>query len=257
MLSRIEVPSSVRQGERLAATAYWSTVATPSDDYVVEWQLEGADETIASTEPLAPGSSPTAWPPDVWIAGRTALSIPPTTTPGDYTLSLTLKDPADGTPVATYTHPTPLEIREQDRVWEIPDMDQIVEVRFGDMIQLAGYDLTEGREKLQLTLYWEALRTPDRHYMFFVHLADPQTGEPASQVDTMPRGFTYPTGQWAPGEVVSDAVEIWTKDVAPGRYVLAVGWYDPDTKVRLPAVDAEGRRLSDDRLVLPISITVP
>jgi hypothetical protein len=257
ILSKLEMPSSVRQGERWAATTYWSTVEEPSQDYVVEWRLEGTEETIASVEPMAPGSAPTGWPVDAWVAGRTALSIPPTMTPGHYTVSLTLRESTVGTPVGTYTHPVPLEIREQNRVWEVPEMDHTVGVRFGDMIELAGYDLTEGKGKLQLTLYWQALRTPDRHYMFFVHLADPQTGEPASQVDAMPRGFTYPTGQWAPGEVVSDVVEISTEGIASGHYVLAVGWYDPDTKVRLPAVDADGRRLSGDRLVLPSSITVP
>ena len=136
-------------------------------------------------------------------------------------------------------------------------MDHKVGAEFGEMIELAGYDLSQERESLHLTLYWRALTLPDRHYMFFVHLADPESGEPASQVDTMPKGFNYPTGQWAPGEVVTDEIEISTQDVGAGRYDLAVGWYDPHTKERLDVVDGEGRPLADGRLVLPSRVVLP
>ncbi len=257
VLNRVEIPPSVWQGEKLEATAHWSTVKKPSQDYMVEWQLEGSERSISSTQPMAPGSSPKKWPADAWVAGRASLTIPPTSPPGDYTLSLTLREPKGGASIGSYTHPASVRIRERERVWKLPEMDRNVEARFGDMIELAGYDLTQGRESLHLTLYWQALKTPDRHYMFFVHLADPETGEPASQVDTMPRGFSYPTGQWTAGEVVSDEVDLPTKDVAPGSYDLAVGWYDPDTKQRLQAVDSEGAPLSDNRLLLPSNITLP
>jgi hypothetical protein len=125
------------------------------------------------------------------------------------------------------------------------------------MIELAGYDLVQDAESLQLTIYWRALSTPDQHYMYFVHLADPDTGEPMVQVDTMPWGFTYPTGMWVPGEVVSDEVSLRVGDAASGQYDLAVGWYDADTGLRLRAVDDQGRPLLDDRLLLPSDVTVP
>jgi hypothetical protein len=125
------------------------------------------------------------------------------------------------------------------------------------MIELAGYDLKQDRETVNLTLHWQALTTPDQHYMFFVHLADPESGRPVRQVDEMPKGFTYPTGLWAPGEVVSDEVELPVGDAPAGRYDLVVGWYDPDTKLRLDAVDSEGRPLPDDRLLLPDGVCLP
>jgi hypothetical protein len=125
------------------------------------------------------------------------------------------------------------------------------------MIELAGYDLKQDRETIILTLHWQALTTPDQHYMFFVHLADPESGRPVRQVDEMPQGFTYPTGLWAHGEVVSDEVALPLDDAPEGRYDLVVGWYDPDTRLRLDAVDNEGRPLPDDRLLLPDSILLP
>jgi hypothetical protein len=256
-LSGLHMPQSIWQGDRVEVTAFWVAVGKPSRDYVAEWRLETPGGIITDTHPLAPGSSPVNWPIDAWIAGRVGLAIPPTTPAGDYTVSLTLRDPMRGAALGSYTHPTPIKIQERSRMWELPPMDQRVGARFGGMIELAGYDLRQVKERIHLTLYWQALTTPDQHYMFFVHLADPESGRPVRQVDDMPKGFTYPTGLWTPGEVVSDEVWISVKDVPAGRYDLAIGWYDPDTKLRLQASDSEGRPLSDDRLLLQDSVDLP
>ena len=256
-LSRLEMPRSAWQGDEIQAVAYWVTIRDPSKDYRVEWRLETPETSITSTQPLAPGSSPLDWPADAWIAGRTSLQVPTTASAGAYTVSLTLRDPANGAALGSYTHPAPIEIRDRKRVWTLPPMDQQVGARFGSMIELAGYDLEQDRESIDLTLHWRALTTPDQHYMFFVHLADPESGRPVRQVDEMPRGFTYPTGLWAPGEVISDEVEVTVEDAPAGHYDLVVGWYDPDTKLRLDAVDSEGRPLPDDRLLLPNGVRLP
>jgi hypothetical protein len=168
-----------------------------------------------------------------------------------------MRDP-DGVSLGSYTHPQPVYVEGRERVWELPEMQREVGAHFGGTIELAGYDLAREGDTLKLTLHWRALAAPERHYMFFVHVADPATGVPATQADAMPRGFTYPTGMWAAGEVVSDEVELSLAGVPPGQYDLAIGWYDPDDpSQRLPATDATGNPLPDNRLVLPDSITVP
>jgi hypothetical protein len=136
-------------------------------------------------------------------------------------------------------------------------MEQTVGAQFGGMVELVGYSLVQSGQTLRLDLQWKALATPDQHYMFFVHLADPGTGRPVVQVDTMPRAFTYPTGMWVPGEVVSEEVSLTIRDVAGGTYDLAVGWYDPDTALRLPAVDNQGRPIPDNRVLLPDRVALP
>jgi len=264
-LSQIDVPRRVQQGGDLNVTAYWLAVGKPSMDYVAEWRLENlsdADSSIrphlaAHSQPLAPGSSPTAWPAGAWIAGKVTLPISPTVPPGDYNLSLTLREPGGEEVLGTYEHPQPVRVRERERVWELPPMQQEVNARFGDVIALAGYDLEREGEKLRLRLHWRALAVPDRHYMLFVHLADPTTGQPVAQVDTMPRAFTYPTGVWAPDEVISDEVVLSLEDVPDGEYDLAVGWYNPETRTRLPASDEEDNSLPDDRLILPDAVVLP
>ena len=256
-LSRLEVPGRVKQGESIHLTAYWLVTAQPAADYVAEWRLASVERAITTTLPLAPGSPPTTWPAHGWIAGRAALPIPSSAPPGDYTLSLTLHAP-DGASLGSYTHPQSVHVEGRERVWELPEMQQEVGARFGGAIELAGYNLAREGDILKLTLHWRALATPGRHYMSFVHVADPATGAPATQMDAMPRGFTYPTGMWAAGEVISDEVELSLAGVPPGQYDLAIGWYDPDDpSQRLPATDATGNPLPDNRLVLPDSITVP
>jgi hypothetical protein len=261
-LSSTDVPEGVHQGETLDLTAYWLAVEQPSANYIAEWRLESTQQAVAATLPLAHGSPPTTWPAGAWIAGRATLSIPPTTPPGDYTLSLTVREPVGGASQGSYTHPQPVRVEGHERTWGLPEMQQEVGARFGDrpggMIELAGYDLAQDGDILRLTLHWRALAVPDQHYMFFIHVADPATGKPAAQVDTMPRGFTYPTGMWATGEIISDEVELSLEEVPEGEYSLIVGWYTPDDpSQRLQATDAAGNPLPDDRLILPDSITIP
>jgi hypothetical protein len=253
-LSDLEVPQSVQQGETLRWTAYWLAMEQPQPA-TAEWRLEGPS-VLSTTLPLASGSPPPSWPTGSWIAGRAHLDIPPTAPPGNYTLQLTVRD-NNGLPLGTYTHEQPLTIGEQERVWVLPSMQQDVRASFGDMIELAGYDLAQEDDQLQLTLHWRALSVPDRHYTLFVHVADPVTAQPVAQTDTMPRGFTYPTGMWAPEEVISDQVSVSMAGIPPGTYDLVVGWYDPDTWVRLEARDAAGNALPDGRLILPDRVTIP
>ena len=253
-LSRMEVPDRVQQGETLRWTAWWLVQGEPRATQA-EWRLEGPT-VLSVTLPLAPGSDPADWPVGAWIAGRAALPIPPAAPPGSYTLTLTLLD-ADGRSLGIYTHPRAVEVEGRERVWELPPMEREVGATFGGMIELAGYDLEREGTTLRLTLHWRALTTPDRDYKFFVHVADPATARPVAQMDGMPRGYTYPTGRWVAGEVVSDQVEVSLEDVPPGTYDLAVGWYDPETEERLEARDAVGNLLPDGRVVLPDRVEIP
>ncbi len=257
VLSRVEAPKRVHQGEALSLTAYWLAVEQPSADYVAEWRLETPEHTITATLPLAPGSPPTAWPAHGWVAGHAALPIPSTALPGDYTLSLTVRDPDSSEPLGGYALPQPVRVEGRERVWDLPEMQREVGAHFGGMIELAGYDLAREEETVKLTLHWRALAVPDRNYTFFVHLADPATGRPVTQVDAMPRGFTYPTRLWVASEVISDEIVLSLEAVPEGQYELAIGWYDPDDPTqRLPASDSEGNPLPDNRLILPDGITV-
>ena len=53
-----------------------------------------------------------------------------------------------------------------------------------------------------------------------------------------------------PHEIVVD------RDAPRGSYVVEIGFYDPVTGDRMPALDEEGRPLEHDRVLLPKSIEV-
>ena len=54
------------------------------------------------------------------------------------------------------------------------------------------------------------------------------------QADAMPRGGTYPTTRWRPGEVVVDPYEIVLPEgLADGEYEIEVGLYVGETGQRL------------------------
>jgi hypothetical protein len=73
----------------------------------------------------------------------------------------------------------------------------------------------------------------------------------------MPRGYTYPTSQWIGGEVITEIITLDLRNVPSGAYRIAIGWYDPTTVIRLPAIDAAGATLPDGRVILPETIDIP
>ncbi len=255
-LSRLEVPDSVQQGEHVALTAYWLALDNLSADYSAEWRLKSTAAEYSYDLPLAAGSPPSSWPAGAYVAGRACLPIGSMAPSGEYELSVTVFDPEGGA-LEAYVHPVPVSVIQRERQWALPEMDRGMGTRFGDLIELAGYDLTYDGGSVELSLHWRALGSPEQDYTFFVHLADPATGIPLEQIDSLPGGGAYPTGLWVSGEVVSDQVTLSVEGVPRGSYDLAVGWYSAGDMVRLRATDSSGEWLADDRLILPDQVAVP
>ena len=115
----------------------------------------------------------------------------------------------------------------------------------GPLIQLLGYGIDQQADKIDLTLYWQALAAPSIDYSHFVHLLDPATGLPIAQHDAQPQNDTYPTSQWVPDEVVADRLSLLLPDLPPGSYPLSVGLYlnDSDTSPRLQRADGGGNSI--------------
>jgi hypothetical protein len=72
----------------------------------------------------------------------------------------------------------------------------------------------------------------------------------------MPHAYHYPTSLWVAGEVVAEQVSLDVQEVPPGRYRIALGWYDPETLIRLPALSADGVPLPGDRFILDEVISI-
>ena len=118
--------------------------------------------------------------------------------------------------------------------------------------------LPKSVDRLELTLYWEALANGTEDFFHFVHLVDPATGEIFAQHDSMPRNNSYPTSQWSAGEIVADPLFLNLTETPSGEYVLYVGLYRNlgSSSPRLPVSDDQGRLLHDDRIPLPDRIVI-
>ena len=144
-----------------------------------------------------------------------------------------------------------------DRIFEMPPIETPFAADFGGILALRGYGLRQEVEALYLDVVWSAVADPPADYKSFVHLYDPATGEIATQVDSMPRAFTYPTSHWSAGEFVTETLTLDLGGIPPSDYRLGIGWYNPTTGDRLAASGPDQPTWPDDRVTLDEVITIP
>ena len=120
---------------------------------------------------------------------------------------------------------------------KMPASAETTQVRFGDVIQLLGYEFSPPHprpgEPIRLTLYWQQVGPIDKAYKVFVQLLD-DAGQVVAQDDAEPGRGAFPTDQWKPGEVVESSYVLHLPAaLAAGRYRLSTGFYDGETGKRL------------------------
>ncbi|MEM7799075.1 MAG: DUF2142 domain-containing protein [Chloroflexota bacterium] len=113
-------------------------------------------------------------------------------------------------------------------------------VDFADFVTLEGYQFTSEAapgQTLNLDLFWRANGTPSLDYTVFVQLLT-LDGEYMAGGDRPPLNGHYPTTLWESGEQIIDSklIEI-PKDLEPGAYQIAVGFYDPQSTLRMERLD--------------------
>jgi hypothetical protein len=138
--------------------------------------------------------------------------------------------------------------------WIMPVTEE-PRVRFGPAIELPAADVSRRGSWLSLWLHWHALTAPGRDAKYFVHLLDEQ-GNVVLQEDGIHKEWTRPTSTWQAGEMLSDLIELPLWNLPPGEYRLAVGLTNPDTGERLPAYDAAGSALPNNRYIFSETIRI-
>jgi 4-amino-4-deoxy-L-arabinose transferase-like glycosyltransferase len=144
-------------------------------------------------------------------------------------------------------------------LWETKDAspfirtDQVrrdLNVRFGDILELQAYTLTEpsaqwGRA-LGALCEWRSLHDPDEYYASFVHVVD-DAGRLWGQGDRwIVNEALVPTVGWKQGDVVSDRTTVsLNPGIPPGTYRLIIGVYDRITQRRLSVTDSAGQAQGD------------
>ena len=210
--------------------------------------------------------------------GRAGLVVPP---PGHAaTMVVLLREDAETLPLLQrlrpdgqvgwqmndgYDRPYAAAYQLPARETPAPEPDHRMEAVVGDSIRLLGYEVDAERvspgDTVRLTLFWEALAPLDTDYTVFSHLLgghNPATQGPMwAGHDSPPLQGHYPTTVWQPGEVILDVHPLAIPtDTPPGEYELEAGLYELETMTRLPAYDALGQRLPDDRVLLGSIVVV-
>ncbi len=245
-LESVDLPASVEAGTPLSFVARWLTGSTAIAARP-NWSLFAADGArVASADDVLPGAN--AWPSSAAIRDVVTIHLPPDLAPGDYVLRVQAGS-------GSATDIGAVSVTATTRVFELPPLQRLVGAIFGDEIALAGYDAAPGGK---LTLVFQTLRKPGSNDKYFVHIVDPASGALVAQVDAELGGGTHPTGDWLPGEVVSETVTIDLTGVAAGAYDVYVGLYDP-AQPGAPRLTAflDGERSADDRVRLPDPLRVP
>ena len=252
--------------DRLAVQLAWSATRPAAANYGISLRLVDADGQLRASLDTQPGYGflPTStWRPGELVADRYLLALPNDLPSGaGYRLMVVLYqistlDPVAQAQVGDFALPLeiPFEAQPLPREFSLLPLENPLGIHFDGEIRLAGYDLEQGEDALRLTLWWQALVTPQADYTVFVHLFDSTTEVLVAQSDAQPRGGAYPTSWWVAGEVVSETITLPLEGVPQGTYQLAVGLYDR-TVTRLPASGPDGGRLPDDRVILPESLEV-
>jgi hypothetical protein len=136
--------------------------------------------------------------------------------------------------------------RVEARRFISPPLGELLDVNFGDQVQLVGYTFEAPTATLRLV--WRAAPRAWSDYTVFVHLVD-AAGNRLVGADAQP---PVPTSQWVRGEVVVDERVVPTiEGVAANDYRLSVGLYDSVTGNRLSVLGTGGLPISDS-LILPI-----
>jgi hypothetical protein len=226
-------PAEAQGGDPLAVDLRWGATGAVETDYDYCINLVAADGAVAQQE-CQPISQD--WPTGQWQANEVARSahafrIDPFLAPGSYQVRLTLRNTATGEPAGGEAALGSVQVHALPREFALPTLQHVVAARFGEAIQLHGYDLEVRTGSMALTLYWQTDRRLDRSYKVFVHAVD-ATGALLAQYDAAPRNWAYPTTWWEAGEVVRDPIEL-TLAEAGQAVALLVGFYDEMTGERL------------------------
>jgi len=247
---QVEAPGSARtkyqaqQGDVILVSAWWETLAAMDKNYSVAAVLLAPDGSVLARRETYPGLGlrPTRYlrPGEIFrddyplrlgndvsepIVARAVVSL--------FDVG---SDTRAGFPAldAAGNEVTPVvgRIKIIPTTWPDYHAKYPVEVDFAGAIRLIGYDLDSNTTANpgRLSLYWESLAPVETDYVLFLHLVDAQ-GRTVAQADAPPTHNVYPTGWWAPGEVIAGSHAL---PASPAAVAVRLGLYDLASGQRLP-----------------------
>ncbi|MCB0076468.1 MAG: glycosyltransferase family 39 protein [Anaerolineales bacterium] len=209
------------------------------------WQ-QGDLAVTGDAFPLAPGMwNQRRMVPGDQVAQPMTIRVPATLGAGKATLMAWLSEGGraltDPVPVADFT------LQPTTRNYDLPALGVEQRATFGDLIAMAGYDLTTNDAGLTLTVAWQSLAETTTSYTAFAHVLD-SAGRivPSAAQDALP---PRPTDRWLTGEVVTQQFTLALPPDLPPDYQIEVGWYNAADPA-LPRLAAQGAGADTDRVLL-------
>lgn len=115
-----------------------------------------------------------------------------------------------------------------------------VNAHMADFVTFEGYDMIDTTPTdtwLDATLYWRAEGTPSADYTVFFQLLNTDF-ELIASGDSPPLHGDYPTSWWLAGQQIMERRGLYVPaDTPAGRYMIAVGLYNPVTGARMPLLE--------------------
>ena len=201
------------------------------------------------------------WPPASFVDDAAVLRLPDGMAVGRYHLVGAVEQVGDGTVLAQGT------LGEVDLAATSGKMltaGAELDVRMGDSVRLAGYDILSPRrfrvagrdtpalragEYVRLRLHWQGVEPVSENYHAFVHMLD-HLRRPLVQQDQLPGPLFQPPRLWDRFTLWPDVYLLRIPDTASsGLYWPAAGMYEFESEARLPVyVDDTGEQGEDVRL---------
>ena len=243
-----EPPYPVISGDPWTLSMEWAALTDQLPALDVQWNFVAAPGSTAysTTLPL------NAYSTDRWRAGDVLQSkydfrLPITLASGRYSLEFQVIDHATHQPFTPRsTRLTPIEIGPRPRAFTAPPLAYPTNYRFDHLTTLIGANSDRAEDTVTVTVYWRAQTITATNYTVFVQLVRPD-GQVAGQIDRWQIGGDAPTNTWARDQIIADAYPF---DVPSGEYQVWVGMYNAADGQRLPAYDAQGQRMPEDKALV-------
>jgi hypothetical protein len=138
--------------------------------------------------------------------------------------------------------------------WRLQAIPNRADVNFGNFLALKGYALKykEDNSAVDLTVYWQAIRTLDTDYVVSIQVIDPLK-QPILTREKIPgKKDNYPPSFWLAEDLIADQVLFsFPQAPVPGNYVILVRVLDPTAKQILPILPPTG---AQDGFAIPLLV---
>lgn len=212
-------PATVEAGQTLVLQVDWWAETLQGLRLQPVWQ-QGIQTISADTIHVAPSFPAQTWRGEQLMHTRHRVRVPPDLSPGEAQLNLAVTDnPANALTI-------PVSVTASQRTFTAPPIGLPIDATLGNEITLLGSTASlpttvTPQGTLELSLVWQAIRSPDTDYTVTVQWLD-NTKQPIAQVDlSLPKG----TSSWLPGEVVTQPIDLPVPE-QPGNYALIIAVYD-------------------------------